>query len=489
MKTKKTLAILLSVMMILSVVPMFASAAELIVPVISVVPVASAVEANSTLRKSTLSGGVAIDPNTGEEVSGDWVWDRRSTVVTKNGYFLGYFVADNSSVYDNDPVFFYALVNVIGDTSEPEIPEDMVITGKINSWPTIAETEWKVGMTVADLTLAGGEATVAGKFSILTSADTLVVPGENSVRLEFTPDNPKVEMLSSTIKAIEYKVAVTTEDFTATIDPAFVYTYEYGSKYLGKINGDPSIFGIATDIPSDIKVTAGIASAVDKDGNPVDTQEYYLAPGEYTARVFLSVEPINVDGIGKIQFYNSPKFIDNIPLVITRKTSTSDFGILDITGTTNGEGQSTASIYYKFHNTKGVNGHCVLKVNGETVVDNIVPTATTYSFVTDTSGKFTATLEYIPAETDYVEFTGTLLTEEFELDVLEPENPIIPGGDDEGDENENPDFDLDLDFDGSHKFDFVNLIQNLIAKLKAFIQQIGDFFSNMSLEGLGNITG
>ena len=483
MKTKKTLAILLSVMMILSVVPMFASAAEPIVPVISVVPVATEIEANQRLNRSDLSGGVAVNPITGEEVAGVWSWVSSRTKVATNGYYQAYFSANDIEVYTGEMVIFYVLVKVIGDTSEPEIPEDMVITGKINSWPTIAETEWKVGMTVADLTLTGGEATVAGKFSILTSADTLVVPGENSVKLEFTPDDSKVTMLGSTTKTIAYNTNVVTKDFTATADPDFVYTYEYGSKYLGKINGDPSIFGIATDIPSDIKVTAGIASAVDKDGNPVDTQDYYLAPGEYTARVFMSVEPINVDGIGKIQFYNSPKFIDNIPLIITKKTTTSDFGILDITGTTNGEGQSTASIYYKFHNTKGVNGHCVLKVNGETVVDNIVPTATTYLFVTDTSGKFTATLEYIPAETDYVEFTGTLLTEEFELDVLESENPIIPGGDDEGDT------DLDLDFDGSHKFDFVNLIQNLIAKLKAFIQQIGDFFSNMSLEGLGNIMG
>ncbi len=93
----------------------------------------------------------------------------------------------------------------------------------------------------------------------------------------------------------------------------------------------------------------------------------------------------------------------------------------------------------------------------------------------------------------YINFTmpNTDMTVEAIIEKLpEPEQPDDGGsGDVDIPDIELPDIDLDLDFDGTHKFDFVNLIQNLIAKLKAFIQQIGDFFSNMSLEGLGNIMG
>ena len=62
MKTKKLLSLLLAVMMILSSVPMFASAEELIMPQITEIPTATEIaSAGDRIRTSTLSGGTAID--------------------------------------------------------------------------------------------------------------------------------------------------------------------------------------------------------------------------------------------------------------------------------------------------------------------------------------------------------------------------------------------------------------------------------------------
>ena len=250
-----------------------------------------------------------------------------------------------------------------------------------------------------------------------------------------------------------------------------------------------SYSGGYSEAPSNIRANVFASVVVDKDGNTVDNYNKYLTPGEYTARIAISIPKTEIDGVGDVQLYNSPVFIENIPIVITKQKSTGEFASLrKVTDITEGEGQSTANIQYKFSDKSGVDGYCVLKVNGETVVDNIASAETSeyssYLFTTNTSGKFTATLEYIPAETDYIEFETTVLTQEFELEVLEPEIPIIPGGDNDGGITLP---DLDLDTDGSHKFGFVNIIKNLVEALKAFIQQIGDFFSNLSLDSLGEV--
>ena len=456
------------------------------------IPVATKLKAGDTLSLSTLSGAEVTNPYNANEpkiLKASWTWNPKvnnpsKTIVTESGYYEAYFLCSGyvtltASVW----------VGIEGDTSDEPSEEDPIVYGEVTSWPTIECPEWTPGMTVADLTLTGGEATVEGTFAITTAATTILKPNTaNSIKIVFTPANSDVVMTGGTTKTIQITPTFTVKDITVTVDPDFVCTYEYGTRHLGSLSG-ASAFGITTDLPSNIRANVFVSKAVDKDGNAVDTYNKYLTPGEYTARIAISIPKTELDGVGEIQLYNSPVFIENIPIVITKQKSTGEFASLrKVTDITEGEGQSTANIQYKFSDKSGVDGYCVLKVNGETVVDNIASAETSdyssYLFTTNTSGKFTATLEYIPAETDYIEFETTVLTQEFELEVLEPEIPIIPGGDDDGGITLP---DLDLDTDGSHKFSFVNIIKNLVEALKAFIQQIGDFFSNLSLDSLGEV--
>ncbi len=441
-----------------------------------------AVASGTNIIDIAITGGAVVNKVSSEATANrsikDWTWEDTALIITESGYYNA--IRKGGKYYNTLTVPVYIEV----DQSTIVKP---TIYGSVTTWPTIECPEWTPGMTVADLVLTGGEATVEGTFAIATAATTVIKPDEdNRIRITFTPEDPEVVMTSDTYKFIVISPALIREDITATVDPDYVCTFEYGTKSLrGAISGDASTYGITTNVDADVtKAKASVASVFDANGNEVDETDRYLAPGKYTAKVFVSAETINITGIGLVQLYKST-YVD-IPVVITKKASTEPFGSLNITGTTEEEGKATAGIYYKYDSTEGVNGYCILKINGETVVDNIAPAAMVYDFSTKTSGKFTATLEYIPAETDYIEFETTVLTQEFELEVLEPEIPVIPGGDNDGGITLP---DLDLDTDGSHKFSFVNIIKNLVEALKAFIQQIGDFFSNMSLEGLGNIMG
>ncbi len=479
MKTKKLLSLLLAVMMILSSVPMFASAEELIMPQITEIPTATEIaSAGDRIRTSTLSGGTAIDPITGDVIDGTFKWKSSGTKVNESGYYDVTFRPDDIDKYAL--AYCLVFVRIAGDTSE----EPAVVTGEVTSWPTIECPEWTPGMTVADLTLTGGEATVEGTFAITTAATTILKPNTaNSIKIVFTPANSDVVMVGGTTKTIQITPTFTVKDITVTVDPDFVCTYEYGTRHLGSLSG-ASAFGITTDLPSNIRANVFVSKAVDKDGNAVDNYNKYLTPGEYTARIAISIPKTELDGVGDVQLYNSPVFIENIPIVITKQKSTEEFASLrKVTDITEGEGQSTANIQYKFSDKSGVDGYCVLKVNGETVVDNIASAETSdyssYLFTTNTSGKFTATLEYIPAETDYIEFETTVLTQEFELEVLEPEIPVIPGG-----------FDIDDIFgnlgdltEGDSDNPIENIINNLIAFFKNIINTIKNFF-----RGIGDMT-
>ncbi|MBR2893733.1 MAG: hypothetical protein IKB94_07755 [Clostridia bacterium] len=450
-------------------------------------PVAKQIAAGKRVMQATLSGGTLMNPYTKEVIpEGKWAWssNSRTKVVNESGYYeagssVG--VGEQKNYYNT--VKMYVYVRVEGDTSEqPEAP-GQIIVGTVTSWPTIEHPEWTPGMTVADLTLTGGEATVAGAFKIATDATTAIIPNEeNRIKVEFTPADSNTSMLGGT-NTLRITPVFTPMDITATVDPDFVCTYEYGTKHLGSLSG-ASAFGITTDLPSNIRANVFVSKAVDKDGNAVDTYNKYLTPGEYTARIAISIPKTELAGVGEIQLYNSPVFIENIPIVITKQKSTGEFASLrKVTDITEGEGQSTANIQYKFSDKSGVDGYCVLKVNGETVVDNIASAETSdyssYLFTTNTSGKFTATLEYIPAETDYIEFETTVLTQEFELEVLEPEIPVIPGG-----------FDIDDIFgnlgdltEGDSDNPIENIINNLVAFFKNIINTIKNFF-----RGIGDLT-
>ncbi len=438
-------------------------------------PVTTGSYASGTpLSEIAITGGEVVNALSEEANANgglrDWKWKDETIVPTESGYYTA--VRSSSYFYD----FEYPVYVEIDKGVEESY-------GMVTSWPTITNTEWTKGMTVADLVLTGGEATVEGTFAITASATATVKPDTDySFTVKFTPADPEVKMAGETETSIRVNLSVVPKDII--VESITPITIEYGTM-LKSMGGTASYYGVKTDV-ADAKLSFNLQE--NKDAGVYDVA---LAPGEYTVKGYVNVPTEWITGIGGVNFYN-PTTID-VPIIVTKKQSTAKFGSVGSQEIVQEDGSVLMNISYRFNAEDGKFGYAVLKVNGETVVDNITETAGTayYGYDVRESGTYTATLEYVPAENDYIEYAETVQTKTVDITVElkeeEPIIPIIPGGDDEGDED--TDIDLDLDFDGSHKFDFVNLIQNLIAKLKAFIQQIGDFFSNMSLEGLGNIMG
>ena len=430
------------------------------------------IQAGETLANAVISGGIVNDADGNAITTGTWeLTDKTATPVNGESYEVKW----SGEGYDN--ITTTAVLTIEGI--------DTTVYGEVTAWPEIECPEWTKGMTVADLSLKGGEATVEGVFKITNLATTALKPNTMTyITVAFTPSDPDVVMTTVTTKTYQVTPTFTVKDII--VESITPITIEYGTM-LQSMGGPASYYGVKTDV-ADARLSFNLQE--NKDAGVYDVA---LAPGEYTVKGYVNVPTEWITGIGGVNFYN-PTTID-VPIIVTKKLSTAKFGSVGSQEIVQEDGSVLMNISYRFNAEEGRFGHAVLKVNGETVVENITETAGTayYGYNVRESGTYTATLEYVPAENDYIEYAETVQTKTVDITVElkeeEPIIPIIPGGDEEGDENENPDFDLDLDFDGSHKFDFVNLIHNLIAKLKAFIQQIGVFFSNMSLEGLGNIMG
>ena len=197
MKTKKLLSILLALMMMLSVVPMYASAADYIVPTVTVVPTATEIATSGNrLRTSTLSGGVAIDPTTGEVLEGSFVWNTSGTKVTESGYFPARFKPNDLDTYDMSEICF-VLVRIAGDTSE------IKMATSISELPTI-EGSVCVGDKLSSLSIVGGKALgmngeeVQGVFSFENDA-TITQAGELNPLITFTPEDSRYDVATARI--------------------------------------------------------------------------------------------------------------------------------------------------------------------------------------------------------------------------------------------------------------------------------------------------
>ncbi len=197
MKTKKLLSLLLALMMMLSVVPMYASAAEYITPSVTVVPTATDVATSgSRLRTSTLSGGIAIDPTTGEVLEGSFIWNSSGTKVTESGYFPARFKPNDLDTYEVSEIC-YVLVRISGDTAE------IKMATSISELPT-AEGTVCVGDKLSALTLTGGKVLgmngeeVQGVFSFENDI-TIAQAGELNSSIIFTPDDSRYAVATARI--------------------------------------------------------------------------------------------------------------------------------------------------------------------------------------------------------------------------------------------------------------------------------------------------
>ena len=100
MKTKKLFILVLAVAMLFAGFASVASAEELITPQITEIPTATEIaNAGDRIRTSTLSGGTAIDPTTGEVIPGTFKWKLSGTKVNESGYYDVTFRPDDIDKY------------------------------------------------------------------------------------------------------------------------------------------------------------------------------------------------------------------------------------------------------------------------------------------------------------------------------------------------------------------------------------------------------
>ena len=144
-------------------------------------PVATPVEeAGNRLSTSTISGGAVKNPYTGELLAGEWYWTNRRTKVEEGGYYP----AELSVGVGYDVISMDIYVGIVGDAVETTITEK----------PTIPEIIYTPGLKWQDISLVGGKAValgteteVAGTFSHSLRGD--VTAGTQTIDVTFTPND------------------------------------------------------------------------------------------------------------------------------------------------------------------------------------------------------------------------------------------------------------------------------------------------------------
>ncbi|MBR2893628.1 MAG: hypothetical protein IKB94_07215, partial [Clostridia bacterium] len=157
--------------------------------------IATEIEAGATLADSVLSGGKVINPYAPDEsklLSKSWKWTNSSVVVNESGYYEAYY-----SCPSYNKLTRFVLVRVKGDTSEVKMGTT------IEELPTI-EGSVCVGNKLSSLSIIGGKALgmngeeVQGVFSFENDA-TITQAGELNPLITFTPDDSRYAVATARI--------------------------------------------------------------------------------------------------------------------------------------------------------------------------------------------------------------------------------------------------------------------------------------------------
>lgn len=189
----------MAIMLLLVALPVFASAEELIMPQITEIPTATEIaSAGDRIRTSTLSGGTAIDPTTGEVIPGTFKWKSSGTRVNESGYYDVTFRPDDIDKYAL--AYCLVFVRIAGDDTE------VTLVTKVSEAPIVANT-LTVGDDWSELIYTGGKAVdangteVDGVFS-LTKSGTVKNAGNITCEFLFTPTDSKYATATVELKVI-----------------------------------------------------------------------------------------------------------------------------------------------------------------------------------------------------------------------------------------------------------------------------------------------
>ncbi len=153
-------------------------------------PIATEVEAGAQLKTSVISGGAMKNPYNDSEPNINkaiWEWTNRRTIINESGYYEAEFVAKGYEIVTRE-----IYVKIAGETPETTIAE----------YPTIPELTYNPDVTWADIELTGGKAVIKGTETEVEGTFAIketrlnVAPNPNFTEIEvvFTPADPEAAL-------------------------------------------------------------------------------------------------------------------------------------------------------------------------------------------------------------------------------------------------------------------------------------------------------
>lgn len=322
------------------------------------VPVASSVASvNARITTSTLTGGTVKNPYTGEVISATWVWVNRRDKVAESGYFS----AVCSAGLGYEPIYMDVYVSIAGDAPATKV--------EVN--PSFVENEisYDPNITWGMLQLTGGKTVVsetgteiAGTFAVSDEyKDKTIAVGERTLPIIFTPSDSTqgigcVCQIPITVKPASIKFV--DENGAETVPEI---TVPYGTK-IGDVDNLLEKYAKGPEV-----ISIGI-----KDCSETDV----CATGTYTA----ILTPINDSNYEKTELpFNIIVEAKKLNPII--KVSTDGYYVQDSSGT------------YKVKGTFDVYVDGKLYKNGVKYLEKV-------AYVPETSGTHEIKFVYKPIEND-----------------------------------------------------------------------------------------
>ncbi len=475
--------------------------------------IATEVEAGSTLSTSILSGGKVTNPYNANEpklLAASWSWLSGQTVVQESGYYEAIFTA---SGYNQLTAQVY--VRIAGEIPETTIAEvPTVDTQTYDGVTTWGDVELKGGKAV--LKIEGTE--VAGTFAVTEFWETRTVnPGSYEIDVTFTPDDPEAALPYSlkipvTVNKGQIKFV---DENGAEIVPEI--TVDYGTEvgdYINLFKGfatncnETLRFTLTDEVKNAVptvgtheyEVTAATFKTVGVASNYEDTVlkfkvivepmelavEFLTETGGKTNPNYceigvtskvLSARPqgtfaIYVDGVllkdglkyhEKVEWPVAASKTYELKVVYT-PVDNDPYIIEDYTGTIK------KNLYWMFTSGKNVSGPSDLIACGATV--EISANLTSENFagwkVTNAAG------EEVDLGLDNTSVKATITMPDYDIHVEALEKNASSGG-------SGGIFDMDFGdlSEGDSEWTIINIIRNIIAMFKSFLQQLIETFQSI----------
>ncbi len=475
--------------------------------------VASEVEAGALLSTSTLSGGKMTNPYNPEEpnlIARSWEWTNPNTVVNESGYYEARFL----------PIGYTATTAQVYVKIAGEVPETT-----ISEMPIIEPLAYDASMTLKDVVIKGGVAVlkvegtvVEGTFSIAESAkDYPLSVGNYNVPVTFTPTDPEAALpytIDVPITVTKAPIKFVDENGNEIVPEI---TVDYGTEvgdYINLFKGfatncnETLRFILADEVKNAVptvgtheyEVTAATFKTVGVASNYEDTVlkfKVIVEPMELAVKFLtetggqtnpnyceigvtsnvLSARPqgtfaIYVDGVllkDGLRYHEKVEWpvaasktyelkvvytpVDNDPYIIEDYISTIK-----------------KNLYWMFTSGKNVNGPSDLIACGATV--EISANLTSENFagwkVTNAAG------EEVDLGLDNTSVKATITMPDYDIHVEALEKNATSGG-------SGGIFDMDFGdlSEGDSEWAIINIIRNIIAKFKSFLQQLIETFQSI----------